>query len=196
MTKLNCAINSQFSVIKFLHLAKCAGYSFVAAAKSVAGRRNPSNLKATQHAPGVFFYVAALAHLHFMVWQVGILCRSANRIFSIMVAQAGQLSGWPVIFRAGIPTPVWATTHERRNSGGSVTRYLKEVAAMATAPALLHSRFTYLFLAVRRSDSSSHPFSLRITANSEREARLQLIREHVLCFAGRLPASISWEGKL
>ncbi|HHQ5405419.1 ash family protein [Enterobacter kobei] len=27
-----------------------------------------------------------------------------------MVAQAGQLSGWPVSSFTGIPTPVWATT--------------------------------------------------------------------------------------
>ncbi|MCW2481170.1 ash family protein [Candidatus Symbiopectobacterium sp. NZEC135] len=27
-----------------------------------------------------------------------------------MVAQAGQLSGWPVSKITGIPTPVWATT--------------------------------------------------------------------------------------
>nr|WP_311295077.1 ash family protein [Serratia silvae] len=31
----------------------------------------------------------------------------------IMVAQAGQLSGWPVSVGAGIPTPVWATTKYR-----------------------------------------------------------------------------------
>ncbi|MEB7926104.1 ash family protein [Atlantibacter hermannii] len=30
-----------------------------------------------------------------------------------MVAQAGQPSGWPVSFGAGIPTPVWATTPHR-----------------------------------------------------------------------------------
>ncbi|EDW5472041.1 ash family protein [Salmonella enterica subsp. enterica serovar Javiana] len=28
----------------------------------------------------------------------------------IMVAQAGQLSGWPVSFGTGIANPVWATT--------------------------------------------------------------------------------------
>ncbi|EAB8969564.1 hypothetical protein DDJ44_23870 [Salmonella enterica] len=27
-----------------------------------------------------------------------------------MVAQAGQLSGWPVSFGTGIANPVWATT--------------------------------------------------------------------------------------
>ncbi|WP_419722260.1 ash family protein [Serratia fonticola] len=28
-----------------------------------------------------------------------------------MVAQAGQLTCWPVSFGAGIPTPAWATTN-------------------------------------------------------------------------------------
>ncbi|MEQ0254275.1 ash family protein [Klebsiella oxytoca] len=30
-----------------------------------------------------------------------------------MVAQAGQLKGWPVSSFTGIPTPVWATTPKR-----------------------------------------------------------------------------------
>ena len=33
-----------------------------------------------------------------------------------MVAQAGQALAWPVSDDAGIPTPVWAITNERRNS--------------------------------------------------------------------------------
>ncbi|HBT6883985.1 TPA: ash family protein, partial [Escherichia coli] len=35
---------------------------------------------------------------------------------SSMVAQAGQALAWPVSDDAGIPTPVWAITNERRNS--------------------------------------------------------------------------------
>lgn len=46
--------NVQFSVINFLPHQECAGYSLKVAAKSAAGRRNPCNLTATQHAPGVF----------------------------------------------------------------------------------------------------------------------------------------------
>lgn len=128
--------NDQFSVINFLPHQECTGYSLKVAAKSAAGRRNPCYLKAILHAPGVFFCVAALTHLKFMVWWLIVFFYFLRHIISIMVVQAGQLSGWPVSFRAGIPTPVWATTHERRNSGGSVTRYLKEVAIMATVPAL------------------------------------------------------------
>lgn len=46
--------NVQFSVINFLPHQECAGYSLKVVAKSAAGRRNPCNLTATQHAPGVF----------------------------------------------------------------------------------------------------------------------------------------------
>ncbi|WP_316362106.1 host cell division inhibitor Icd-like protein, partial [Enterobacter hormaechei] len=141
--------NTQDSVIKFLHHAKCSGYIRSVAAKSAIGRRNPCYLKATPHAP--------------------------RHIIQIMVVQAGQLSGWPVSFRAGIPTPVWATTHERRNSGGSVTRYLKEIATMATIPALPHPQFTFVFLAVHRSDYAARPFAVRTVAPCERAARLKLV---------------------
>ncbi|ASC80799.1 Ash-like/host cell division inhibitor Icd-like protein, partial [Serratia marcescens] len=89
-------------------------YSPPAAAQSAAGRRNPCLILATnEHAPGVFFYVAALACSFFAQW---LLCYCGSQT---MVAQAGQPSGWPVSKVAGIPTPVWATTIERRNFGGS-----------------------------------------------------------------------------
>ncbi|HHV3726138.1 TPA: ash family protein, partial [Salmonella enterica] len=104
--------NVQFSVINFLPHQEYAGYSLKVAAKSAAGRRNPCNLTATQHAPGVFFCVVALTHLKFMVWWLTACFYFLRHIIRIMVVQAGQLSGWPVSVRAGIPTPVWATTHE------------------------------------------------------------------------------------
>lgn len=185
---MNNTINS---VINFLRSLNPAGYSFGVAAKSATGRRNPCNLKATQHAPGVFFYVAALAHLFFMVWCFMAFICLLRHIVKIMVVRAGQLSGWPVSFRAGIPTPVRATTHERRNSGGGVNRYLKEVAAMATSPAFLHPEFTFLFLAVRRADCTSRPFPVRITACNEHDARLCLVADFILCFAGRLPVEVN-----
>lgn len=187
MAAFSILFNRPDSVINFLHRNNSAGYSFGVAAKSATGRRNPCNLKATQHAPGVFFYVAALAHLFFMVWCFMAFLCLLRHIVKIMVVRAGQLSGWPVSFRAGIPTPVRATTHERRNSGGGVNRYLKEVAAMASIPAYFHSEFTFLFLAVRRADCTSRPFPVRITACNEHDARLRLVADFILCFAGRLP---------
>ncbi|HGC2673557.1 ash family protein [Shigella sonnei] len=42
--------------------------------------------------------------------------RNLYFLSSSMVAQAGQALAWPVSDDAGIPTPVWAITNERRNS--------------------------------------------------------------------------------
>ncbi|RSB59832.1 host cell division inhibitor Icd-like protein [Atlantibacter subterranea] len=195
MAALLFLLNQQNSVINFLRRNISAGYSFPVAAKSATGRRNPCNLKATQHAPGVFFYVAVLAHLYLMVWCFLAFFRLTRHILRIMVVRAGQLSGWPVSFRAGIPTPVRATTHERRNSGGGINRYLKEVAIMATAPVFAHPQFTYLFLALRRADCTARPCPVRVTATSERDARQRLSADFIVCFAGRLPVRNSREVK-
>ncbi|WP_374990627.1 host cell division inhibitor Icd-like protein [Pantoea sp. SOD02] len=158
-------------------------YSPRAIAKSVAGRGNPCNLTATLDALCVFFCVYVFEHLTFVQ---RFHCRCSNRV---MVAQAGLTSVRPVSVRAGISTPVWATTSERGNSGGSVNRYLTEVAIMATVLTQTHSEFTFLFLAVRRADSSARPEPIRVNAYNERDARLQLITDFIICFAGRIPTS-------
>jgi len=157
-------------------------YSFCAAAKSAAGRENPSYLLATQHAPGVFFYVVALAHLLSAQW---FLNRCA---YQAMVAQAGQPSGWPVFIEAGILTPVWATTQERENSSGSNNHYSMEAATMATTLTTPHPKFTFLFAAVRRAEPKAPVCMLRSAADNEHSARRLFARDYVLCFAGRLPA--------
>lgn len=156
-------------------------YSSPAAAKSAAGRRNPSYFKATIHAPCVFFYVVAFVH-QLSAW------RSVNRhAYQAMVAQAGQPSGWPVSLKAGIPTPVWATTIECRNSGGSYYSYFKETAIMATVLNTAHPEYVFIFAAVLRASVDARPCMLRITAADERAARLRLVRDYMLSFAGRLP---------
>jgi len=106
-----------------------------------------------------------------------------------MVARAGQPSGWPVSLKAGIPTPVRATTSERRNSGGGDNRYFRETAPMAT---VLHSpppQFVFVFAAVRRCERHSCVLMLRATAADERAARRLLARDYVLSFACRLPVT-------
>lgn len=183
MAGRNCIINHQNSVIKLLRLNEYAGYSFSAAAKSAAGRGNLNNLTATPDAPCVFFCVIAFAHL---LLALRFLSRCGYRV---MVAQAGLTSVRPVSVRAGISTPVWATTSERGNSGGSVTCYLTEVAAMATVLASSHTKFTFLYLAVRQADSYAQPCAMRINADDERAARAQLLADYIVCFAGRLPDS-------
>ncbi|HDJ7852609.1 TPA: ash family protein, partial [Escherichia coli] len=137
------------------------GYSFSAAAKSAAGRRNPCNSKATYDAPCVFFCVAINAtERQIMVWRV--VCRAGMILFAIacyatesMVAQAGQPPGWPVFFEAGIPTPVWAIAIERRNSGDSSYLLLEGDCLMATTLTPSHPEFVFVFAAVRRADR--HP---------------------------------------
>lgn len=105
----------------------------------------------------------------------------------------GAAFGLAGILQSGIPTPVWATTHERRNSGGSVTRYLKEVAIMATVPALSHPEFTFVFLAVRRTDRDARPRPVRVIAECEHAARLKLATEFILSFAARIPVKRAGE---
>lgn len=51
-----------------------------------------------------------------------------------MVAQAGQALAWPVSDDAGIPTPVWAITNERRNS---VIAFLVVIGDLAMSPQMI-----------------------------------------------------------
>lgn len=51
-----------------------------------------------------------------------------------MVAQAGQALAWPVSDDAGIPTPVWAITNERRNS---VIAFLVVIETFAMSPQMI-----------------------------------------------------------
>ena len=158
-------------------------YSFPAVAKSAAGRGNPSKTKATPDAPCVFFYVVAQAHPFF-----GLRCLYLSP-FQIMVVRAGQPSGWPVSIVAGIPTPVWATTIECRNSGGCCYQLTMETAIMATTLTPSHPQFVFVFAAVRRADRKPRICMLRAVAGDEHAARLSLVRDYVLSFAGRLPVA-------
>lgn len=158
-------------------------YSFIAVAKSTAGRRNPCNSQATPDAPCVFFYVVAQTHPFFGLWCL-------HRGFcQIMVVRAGQPSGWPVSIEAGTANPVRATTHEICSSGGGDNRYSMEVAIMATILTPSHPQFVFVFAAVRRADRQPRICMLRTVAGDEHAARLSLVRDYVLSFAGRLPVA-------
>ena len=158
-------------------------YSFLAVAKSTAGICSPCNSMATPDAPCVFFYVVAQAHPFFGLWCL------FHSPCQIMVIRAGQLSGWPVFCEAGIPTPVRVTTHECRNSGGGNNRYSMEAAIMATILTPSHPQFVFVFAAVRRADRQPRICMLRTVAGDEHAARLSLVRDYVLSFAGRLPVA-------
>lgn len=156
-----------------------ARYSYPAGVNPPAGRRNPFYCMATPDAECVFFIVVISAHLYSATY-----CRPVS-----MVALVGQLSGWPVSFFAGIPTPASVTTLcERRNSGGDSLNMKKEAAVMVATPTPSHPEFTFHFLAVRRSDLNDKPHRESVTAPDELTARRLLAANFVLCFAGRVPA--------
>ncbi|HDX9002375.1 TPA: ash family protein [Klebsiella michiganensis] len=158
-------------------------YSFLAVAKSTAGICSPCNSMATPDAPCVFFYVVAQTHPFFGLWCL-------HRGFcQIMVVRAGQPSGWPVSIEAGTANPVRATTHEICSSGGGDNRYSMEAAIMATILTPSHPQFVFVFAAVRRADRQPRICMLRAVAGDEDAARLSLVRDYVLSFAGRLPVA-------
>ena len=166
-----------------LHPLYVSWYSFFAVAKSTAGICSPCNSMATPDAPCVFFYVVAQTHPFFGLWCL-------HRGFSqIMVVRVGQPSGWPVSIEAGTANPVRATTHEICSSGGGDNRYSMEAALMATTLTLSHPQFAFVFAAIRRADRKPRICMLRTVAGDKQAARLSLVRDYVLSFAGRLPVA-------
>ncbi|HGN1386309.1 TPA: host cell division inhibitor Icd-like protein [Proteus mirabilis] len=47
--------------------------------------------------------------------------------------------------------------------------------------------YRWLFLALNRSDYTAKPCRIAVTAPNEHDARLMLVRDYILSFAGRLP---------
>ncbi|XGI79536.1 host cell division inhibitor Icd-like protein [Enterobacter hormaechei] len=161
------------------------------------GISSPCMLQATTDAPCVFFYVATNAtERHFMAWcyvsgtglNRSFLRLSLHYAALSMVAQAGQLSGWPVSCNAGTANPVWAIAIMKISSFGDSDIYaVTGGCLMATTPIHSHPQFVWLFLAVRRSDVSAKPHREEVTAPDFMSARRTIARDFVASFAGRLP---------
>ncbi|WP_346727284.1 host cell division inhibitor Icd-like protein [Proteus terrae] len=47
--------------------------------------------------------------------------------------------------------------------------------------------YRWLFLALNRSDYTAKPCRIAVTALNEHDARLMLVRDYILAFAGRVP---------
>ncbi|MEM8422908.1 host cell division inhibitor Icd-like protein [Morganella morganii] len=47
--------------------------------------------------------------------------------------------------------------------------------------------FRWLFLALERGNSAARPHRIEATAPNEHSARMLLVRDYILAFAGRLP---------
>lgn len=159
-----------------LFLSSDVRYSDRAPAKSGVRFRSLKQLSATHDAPCVFFCVRAHAHL-----QNTVLCRPDS-----MVALAGQPSGWLDSDNSSTANPVSVTTlNEFRSSSGDSISKLSEIIVMMAIPT--QTQFKFLFLAVKRTDSTDIPHRIEATAPNEHSARLLLVRDYILAFAGRLP---------
>lgn len=160
-----------------LRLLLNVGYSDQALAKSSVRIETLNLYKATHDAPSVFFCVNTYAHLQFAV-----LYRPNS-----MVMLSGQPKGWLVSLYASSLNPDSVTTPiEIETSGGdSLTQY-KEIIVMMATPT--QTQFKFLFLSIKRSDTTAKPCRITITAPNEHDARLMLVRDYILSFAGRLPA--------
>ncbi|MCO4179428.1 host cell division inhibitor Icd-like protein [Proteus mirabilis] len=166
----------QKCAIHHLHLWVIVGYSDRALAKSSVRIETLYILKVTHDAPCVFFCVCAYAHLQFAV-----LYRSNS-----MVMLAGQPKGWLVSFSTSSLNPVSVTTPiEIETSGGDSLDKLKEIIVMMATPT--QTQFKFLFLSIKRSDTTAKPCRIAVTAPNEHDARLMLVRDYILSFAGRLP---------
>lgn len=172
------ARNIQHAIAKNnLPLLAAIGYSERTLAKSRVGFRSLKQLLATHDAPCVFFCVYAYAYLLNTV-----LYRSES-----MVALAGQPTGWLESSNSSTANPVNVTTpNEFRSSRGDSFDKLLEIIIMMAIPTQTHSKF--IFLAVKRSDTAAKPCRIETSAPNERTARLSLVRDYVLLFAGHIPA--------
>lgn len=158
-----------------LFLSSDVRYSDRAPAKSGVRIGVLNNTLATHDAPSVFFCVRAHAHL---------LNAVSYRAYS-MVAAAEQPQGWLVSFVSSNANSVVVTTPEIGVSGGDSLDYTKEIIVMMAIPA--QTQFKFLFLAVKRTDSTAIPHRIEATAPNEHSARMLLVRDYILSFAGRLP---------
>ncbi len=159
-----------------LHTFKWMGYIVDSLAKSNVRRGNLNQLLATHDAPRVFFCVY-INNAYLM----------ANCAYTdSMVALLGQSSDWLDSSNSSISTPDNVTAFtERGNSGGDSLTKLLEIIIMMAIPTPTQIKF--LFLSVKRADTTAKPCRLEVTASNEHDARLSLSRDYVLSFAGQIP---------
>ncbi|WP_350405070.1 host cell division inhibitor Icd-like protein [Proteus mirabilis] len=166
----------QKCAIHHLHLWVIVGYSDQALAKSSVRIGVLNQLLATHDAPCVFFCVHAYAHS-----LNAVLYRAES-----MVAAAEQPKGWLDSSNSSNANSTVVTTPEIGvSSGDSLTKLLEIIVMMATPT---HTQFKFLFLSIKRSDTTAKPCRIAVTASNEHDARLMLVRDYILSFAGRLPA--------
>ena len=159
-------------------------YGYSAPAKSGAGIGVLVMIKATHDAPSVFFCAVNPTHDFF---SDAVIIRAAHKI---MVGWMGASSEAPVSLIAGYANPVQSTTSKIGVFGGGVKTTIKEAAFMATIPTQ-NPQFIWLIAAVRRDMPTITAKIHHIVAETEREARRTLARDHVCFFAGRIRLEVA-----
>ncbi|HGG8864885.1 host cell division inhibitor Icd-like protein [Enterobacter asburiae] len=109
----------------------------------------------------------------------------------IMVGWMRLPKGRPVSIQAGYANLVQLTTSLRLASlGGEFKIHCIEAAIMATTPTQ-NPHFIWLIAAVRRDMPTITAKIYHIAAETEREARRTLARDHVCFFAGRIRLEVA-----
>ncbi|QGU35538.1 host cell division inhibitor Icd-like protein [Enterobacter hormaechei] len=159
-------------------------YGYSAPAKSGAGIGVLIMLQATHDAPSVFFCVLASAPLFPSDMAIAHIAQK------VMVGWMGAERSAPVSCNAGYANPVQLTTSEIGVSGGGNKSQLQEAAIMATTPTQ-NPQFIWLIADVRRDMPTITAKIHHIAAETEREARRTLARDHVCFFAGRIRLEVA-----
>ncbi|MGO1308595.1 MAG: host cell division inhibitor Icd-like protein [Kluyvera intermedia] len=155
-------------------------YSPNVAAKSATGIETPNTLRATQTPKASFFVSSHYAHL------ISGLARTVS-----MVALVGLRSRRPVSFVSGSLNPANVTANHDIETSGGDSLNTKEAAAMLATTPTQNPQFIWLIAAVRRDMPTITAKIHHIAAETEREARRTLARDHVCFFAGRIRLEVA-----
>ncbi|WP_374214312.1 host cell division inhibitor Icd-like protein [Enterobacter hormaechei] len=155
-------------------------YSPHVAAKSATGICTPNTLRATQTPKASFFVSSHYAH------QISGLVRTVS-----MVALVGLRSRRPVSFVSGSANPANVTANHDICTSGGDSLNTKEAAAMLATTHTQNPQFIWLIAAVRRDMPTITAKIHHIAAETEREARRTLARDHVCFFAGRIRLEVA-----
>ena len=108
-----------------------------------------------------------------------------------MVDCMGAEQSAPVSLIPGYANPVQFTTSEIGVSGGGSQNHESEAAAMLATTPTQNPQFIWLIAAVRRDIPTITAKIHHIAAETEREARRTLARDHVCFFAGRIRLEVA-----
>ena len=108
------------------------------------------------------------------------------RIFNIVIANVHHcISLCKAKPRSGGTLTGLLTTNDNVNIEVAMSQYITPVTGRNSLPPNLS--FRWLFLALERGNPAAKPHRIEATAPNEHSARLLLVRDYILSFAGRLP---------